>query len=267
MVRFLIENGADVNISDSDGLTLLMKAVRDGNKSLISLLIESGADVSAQDSQKKTSYHYAAHFSSPEIIELLLNGGANPLAKDDSGESPFSISLLRDNMISLSVLGKNTEIADDNGETPAHIAVRNKVNAAFLSLLVKNGFPIDKADSSEKTPLRIAVESGLRPLALFLLSQGANPFQKTADGECALSDALKCGNIQILDGIVKYNSARTDGKKEGILHYAARYADEETVRHLVDLGVLKKSLRNSDGDTPEKLAQRLKRPEIAKLLK
>lgn len=267
MVRFLIENGADVNISDSDGLTLLMKAVRDGNKSLVSLLIESGADVSAQDSQKKTSYHYAAHFSSPEIIELLLNGGANPLAKDDSGESPFSISLLRDNMISLSVLGKNTEIADDNGETPAHIAVRNKVNAAFLSLLVKNGFPIDKADSSEKTPLRIAVESGLRPLALFLLSQGANPFQKTADGECALSDALKCGNIQILDGIVKYNSARTDGKKEGILHYAARYADEETVRHLVDLGVLKKSLRNSDGDTPEKLAQRLKRPEIAKLLK
>ena len=53
---------------------------------------------------------------------------------------------------------------------------------------------------------------------------------------------------------------------DGILHYAARIADVETMKKLVTMG-LDKTLKNISGEKPYDMAIRWQRPEIAELLK
>ena len=73
-------------------------------------------------------------------------------------------------------------------------------------------------------------------------------------------------NLELLDAIAKYNSTKTDRQGDGILHYASRTADRETVEHLLALK-LDKSVRNISGETPAQMAARWGRADIAELLK
>lgn len=48
VVQVLLDNGADVNISDNKGKTALMTAAKKGNKTILKALIDAGADVNAK---------------------------------------------------------------------------------------------------------------------------------------------------------------------------------------------------------------------------
>ncbi len=56
MVNFLLEKGADIELTDKNGSTPLIQAVNNGNIEIAELLIEEDADVIAVD-----SYGYNAH--------------------------------------------------------------------------------------------------------------------------------------------------------------------------------------------------------------
>ena len=45
LIKFLIENGADVNAKDKGGITALMNASNKGHIDIVHLLLEKGADV------------------------------------------------------------------------------------------------------------------------------------------------------------------------------------------------------------------------------
>ena len=48
IVRFLVENGADVNARDEDDQTALHWAARKGHIDIVCFLVENGADVNAR---------------------------------------------------------------------------------------------------------------------------------------------------------------------------------------------------------------------------
>jgi len=52
-IRFLIENGADVNWACNDGITAVMVAANFGDTEIIQYLVDAGADLSAHDLGKK----------------------------------------------------------------------------------------------------------------------------------------------------------------------------------------------------------------------
>ena len=76
--------------------------------------------------------------------------------------------------------------------------------------------------------------------------------------------ALK-GNTPVLDHIVKHSATKTDISGEGILHYAARLSDAETVKKLVSMG-LDKGQKSITGETAYDIAVRWQRADIAALL-
>ena len=74
-VKFLLENGADVNTKDKKNFTLLMYCVQFNDLSLISLAISYGARVNDRDISGFTALDYAIKNNNLDAVKLLhLNG-------------------------------------------------------------------------------------------------------------------------------------------------------------------------------------------------
>ena len=266
MAILLMQYGANVNASDATGRTVLCDAVQAGNEQMTALLLANGANPQIQEMSGRNAYHEAALSGNINVINLIRNAGGNPLSRDTYGESPFSLVLKYDEKVLRAVLGNNTTIVDSDGNTPIHIAVDKKVSESQLKMLINMGYPVSQRNGKGMTPLNNAVSSNQKKLALVLLERGADPFIATINGDSALTNAFKNGNVEILDAIVKYNATKTDMQGDSILHYAARIASEVQVQHLLSLG-LDRSAKNLSGETPARMAERWNRPKIAELLK
>ena len=97
-VRRALANGADVNERGIIRKTILMEAVRDNNEPLVSLLLQQpGIQVNAEDHRGWTALHYAAFYNNREkgrkVIKLLLNfPGIDTEITNDDGETPLMLA-------------------------------------------------------------------------------------------------------------------------------------------------------------------------------
>jgi Ankyrin repeats (many copies) len=78
LVGLLVKAGADVNVRDEDGKTVLMWAIPPyGTEALAELLVKAGADVNAKDKDGKTVLDIAKeNDSGPECVKFLVSAGA-----------------------------------------------------------------------------------------------------------------------------------------------------------------------------------------------
>ena len=79
-VKYLVENGADVNKTDGYGNTVLMDASRNGNFEIVEYLLENGADVNAKD--EGSPLILASAKGHLEIVKCLAENGADVNFKD-----------------------------------------------------------------------------------------------------------------------------------------------------------------------------------------
>ena len=84
IAKALIDYGADVNLKNTIGNTLLHKTY---DRAIGKLLIENGADVNARNNQGKTPLHYAIRRE--ENAKLLIENGADVNTKDNEGKTPI----------------------------------------------------------------------------------------------------------------------------------------------------------------------------------
>ena len=266
MAILLIRSGADINATDATGRTVLMDAISSSNEDMVRLLLQYKANVQVQEMSGRNAYHEAALTGNIGIINMIRKAGGNPLARDSSGETPFSLVLESDIGVIQAVLGNDTTISDSDGNTPIHIAVQKHAGTRTLTQLLNIGYPASQRNGKGLTALNEAVAKNEKNQALVLLEYGADPYLATTSGENALTAAFKTKNMEILDAIAKYNSTKSDRQGDGILHYAARYADREIVEHLVSLK-LDKTAKNITGETPAQMALRWGRNDIAELLR
>lgn len=266
MAILLIRSGADINATDATGRTVLMDAISSSNEDMVRLLLQYKANVQVQEMSGRNAYHEAALTGNIGIINMIRKAGGNPLARDAAGETPFSLVLESDIGVIQAVLGNDTTISDSDGNTPIHIAVQKHADTRTLTQLLNIGYPASQRNGKGLTALNEAVAKNEKNQALVLLEYGADPYLATTSGENALTAAFKTKNMEILDAIAKYNSTKSDRQGDGILHYAARYADREIVEHLVSLK-LDKTAKNITGETPAQMASRWGRNDIAELLR
>ena len=72
----LAKNGANVNITDSIGETLLHKAAARGQLGFANVIVANGANVNAKDQFNETPLHEAAAKGKLDVVKMLLSNGA-----------------------------------------------------------------------------------------------------------------------------------------------------------------------------------------------
>lgn len=88
-IRYLIENGADVNTKTENGNTQLHYVAKNNNIDIVKLLIEHGADVNTRNDHEETPLTWACIDNRSEIVKLLVENGADVNTKDNCGFTPL----------------------------------------------------------------------------------------------------------------------------------------------------------------------------------
>ena len=90
-VNYMLQNGADPNAADEDGLTALHQACIDNCEDIVRLLLENGSNVDCRDSEDWTPLHACTTCGHQNIAALLLEYGANILALNADLSMPYDI--------------------------------------------------------------------------------------------------------------------------------------------------------------------------------
>jgi|GEM_PF-5526510 len=77
IAKFLLENGADVDMVDGLDSTRLISAVQEGNIDMIRLLLKYNADTEIENISGDTALSSAVHHENKEAVLLLINNGAD----------------------------------------------------------------------------------------------------------------------------------------------------------------------------------------------
>lgn len=92
IVRYLIENGAEVDLPGMNDGTALSSAVGFGHKKVVDYLLSIGANVNQRNIYGDTALHVAAyHDNRVYIIKKLIDHGAIKSAKNKKGRTPLDI--------------------------------------------------------------------------------------------------------------------------------------------------------------------------------
>lgn len=73
MSEILLQNGANPNIQNAEGITALMFAVQTQNEELVKLLLKYKSNKKLKDKKGKTAFEYAVFSNNKNIVNLLKN--------------------------------------------------------------------------------------------------------------------------------------------------------------------------------------------------
>ncbi|XP_057299481.1 uncharacterized protein LOC130630100 [Hydractinia symbiolongicarpus] len=254
-VRLLIEQKADVNITNND-YPPLSRAVLYKSKNIVELLLNNGADVNALSKSNLTSMELAIKYKAPkEIIDLLKRYEVKAnLARID-------MAMLDD---------KETKILDKMEYLlnciEANDTARVKIWLAKLSAHI-NDDVVGKDGNYLPPPLNKSAIN--QEILLMLVNHGAlvNKVAKDKDGYTPLYLAVYCGHLENVKILVK-NKAEVNlqikSKQDAPLHAAARNGHTDVLNYLLqqnaDVNVM-----NTEG-TPLDTAVNLNKISCVKIL-
>ena len=87
MVELLINNNADLKVTDSDGWTAYGLAATSGNYQTLDLLIKKGVNPNTRNSSSTTVLMLACKSGNVPTIQILIKNGALLNLKDKFGKS------------------------------------------------------------------------------------------------------------------------------------------------------------------------------------
>ncbi|KAI1502461.1 ankyrin repeat-containing domain protein [Biscogniauxia marginata] len=186
IVEWLIQNGADVNATDSEGNTplILLCRIIPIDIGIIGHLIRMGVDVNHQNRRGETALHevwsrYRTWIPQQEgVIKKLLQWGANPSIKDNGGCTPLFKCMRNppDNVRVLEELikkGASPKDQDSNGRAPLHELCSEQYimwdhRKKIIDVLLRHGADVYAKDHQGLTAIDCALLRKDEQLAGFL---------------------------------------------------------------------------------------------------
>ncbi|CAI7640376.1 unnamed protein product [Penicillium manginii] len=177
MVQILISYGANLNIRNRKGRSLLHQAAMKGQSDILQILL--GYDMislSAIDARGSTALHLAAKRGHKSVVKILLAcPGIGINSRDTDEATPLCIAI-RENQQSVALQILSEESVDINafcrqGQTALHYAVRNG-NILLVSVLLDfKMLDPNIRNTCGWTPITYAALSGSLPLLEVLLTR------------------------------------------------------------------------------------------------
>lgn len=143
-LRTLLQQGADANASQGDGMTALHWAAQRGDAAVMQMLVYAGANVAAVTRiGQYTPLHIAAESGSAAAVDVLLEGGASVAARTtNTGATALHLAAAAGNAQAVTMLlDKGSDInarESEWGQTPLMFAAaQNRVDA--INVLMARG--------------------------------------------------------------------------------------------------------------------------------
>jgi uncharacterized protein len=104
VMRVLIAGGADVN--KRLGRTPLMETAHEGTPEAVRFLVSNGAKVNLADSEGLTALMFAAGRNTPDVVQALISAGADHTLRNNDRQTALGVALSRDRRDNAEVLRK-----------------------------------------------------------------------------------------------------------------------------------------------------------------
>lgn len=148
----------------------------DWRETCIRALAGLGANLNIEDKRGQTLLTHAISKSEPHLIKTLLEVGADPdQAAPSFGSSPLPMALTENQPTIAQLLlqyGASPNTVNNDGQSALHIAVAKRDEALVTLLLERKGIEVDKKDSWGYTPLMKAALSQHAGIMRRLLETG-----------------------------------------------------------------------------------------------
>ncbi|XP_050718071.1 transient receptor potential cation channel subfamily A member 1-like isoform X2 [Eriocheir sinensis] len=284
-VEVLLDMKAPVDERNESGNTPLMEAVRHNKLPCVKLLVEGGASLAEINRENSTVLHLAAVGKAHKCLEYLLgcrNIEDQLNKKDARGHTALSIATEKQDEKSFNLLieagasptcgpGKpllhfhsvyrrpgilkkmlscdssDTNISDEKGVTPLHLAAKEG-SIVVCGLLLGRGARLNATDNNGKSPLHVAAAAGHAELVRLLVNRGATLRAKERDTNfTALHAAAAVGSLECAKILLNADHGlgnEKDAKSKYALDVAFEGGHHEVVRLLLeDLKTLPEDLR------------------------
>lgn len=200
-INFLLENGADPNLSDE--YSPLSEAAGCGNIHEARILLKHGADINKKDNNRgETPFQHAVSRAEIPLLEMMMEFNPDLETTDFNGNTPLIKSIKdsyfkRGDVVSYLVdKGCNVNAKNKEGKTPLHFTCQYEMYDSTMLLFNKGADP-NAQDNELNTPVHIAIMNKQSKAAAFLVKHGGNPNLPNAKGETpmSLAKSMKFPNL------------------------------------------------------------------------
>jgi ankyrin repeat protein len=197
MIEWLLSKGADVEAANTEAMTPLFEAIRNGKDEAARVLIEKGAKTGG-------ALHRAAMNNRTAVMELLITKGADIEARDPRGYTPLTmVTRISGPFEALELLvkkGANINLPDSLGNTPLDNAIiyANADNRA-IDLLLARSPEINKAPEGLAYTLSAAARRGHLPLFEYYRERGGEAlFADESTRRAIMRSAITGGSLAMV---------------------------------------------------------------------
>ena len=187
MKQVLLERGAQVDASDTEGRTALRAAAWAGHELVVTSLLNCGANVDGEDRQGRTPLIAAAYMGHADIVAALLDAGAVPNHVDCEGRTALSVAVLsvacrnpqqsgvpsrkrpirrkpkkNVNVEDSGKAAEEEEVAGEESEASNGVECEDNEAAETVAILLEYGASVNHQDKEGMTPLLVAAFEGHR---------------------------------------------------------------------------------------------------------
>lgn len=284
-----------INRQDTDGKTLLHRAVLSENFKITKILISAKADENIKDLNGYSPKYYAENARTPEIRELFgfkknseqleiqpeENISEKKSAATFYGSKQYKVvfgeanselikAVKEQNFASVSKMlrsGKNVNEADTLGNNALFYAIDSQ-NDGLINLLVSYKINCNKKNNHGQLPFLFAVSKGNVNEISTLIKTGVNINKKDNEGVNAVMLAIYSRNLSLLKFLIA-NGAYPEGTDlfgNTLLHIAIQNEDANTTKFLInqDCDI---HAPNDKGTTPLDLLKSSKNEDLQSIAK
>ena len=252
------------------GRSALHIAAFEGSADAVKFLVENGADINAKDDGGDTPFHYAAANGKVDLCDLLLKNEANIDATNKKDQSPLYIACLRKQKKTASFLvkmGADINLSGNLGNSPLHIAILYHLPET-ASLLIKNDADLQKLSNNNWSPLHCAIFYNEPQIALQLIEKGADVNVRNGSNFTPLMIAVYARQPSVIENLIEKKANIEARTPEGwtALHLAAEYDRPEILKLLINHKANVKA-KNSTEMTPYDRAEQFGNERCMEILK
>ncbi|XP_021708757.1 protein TANC2 isoform X2 [Aedes aegypti] len=265
MVSLLLEFGANVEKTNSQGCTPLILASAKGHCDVVRQLVAAGSALGQTDTSQRCALVHAAITGKLKVVKYLVACDWNP--RPDSNDVTLE-QAAQQALIAAASQG-NTEIVEDfldmgevqvnrldiiTGETALTTACANG-HTETVTILLSRGGATDVRNRKEQSPLLIAVKEGHWAIVERLLQSQTDVEQTDGNGKTALMVAAEEGHVGIIELLLNRGASLGTLDKDGLsaLSWACLRGKQQAAKCLLERNADKQHV-DSTGRTPLDLA-------------